>query len=81
MTGEAQITQGANVGTPRTLAPVVRCLIADMAVALADFESAAWDGDPRRRSDDELCMKSRKLIDQANTVVEATKTWPAPNKQ
>ena len=52
---------------------LVRCLIADMAVALRDFEQSAWDGDPCRRSDDELCMRACRLIDRANEIVEANR--------
>lgn len=54
-----------------TMKDKVRRLITDMAVALRDFEQAAWDGDPHRRSEDELCMRACHLIDQASEIVEA----------
>ena len=65
-------TNDKKTGAPRSLDSLVRCLIADMAVALSDFEENAYDGDPLRRSDDHLCMRACLLIDRANEIVEAT---------
>jgi hypothetical protein len=45
-----------------------RSLIADMAVALSEFEERAWDGDPRRRDADPLCKQARTMIDKANAI-------------
>jgi hypothetical protein len=42
-----------------------------MSSALKEWELRAWDGDPRRRDDDQMCKKARYLIglvDQLNTI-------------
>lgn len=40
---------------------------------LCNFEATAWDGDPMRRSDDEMCMAACKVIDDIRAALESAK--------
>lgn len=44
-------------------------LLSDMRDALAKWEERAWDGDPRRRDDDEMCKEARNLVSRANEIL------------
>lgn len=44
-------------------------LILEMRDALKRWEECAWDGDPIRRDDDEMCKKARSLVKRADEII------------
>jgi hypothetical protein len=44
------------------MAAIIRAELQEVRLVLTELESSRWDGDPRRREDDPLCIRTRALL-------------------